>query len=138
MHIGMILCKPYPPDIRLEKEIRSLIEAGHHLFVLAERPIGGVTLCGNGYANWVSGASNPNTGVVESRRFPKRGCYRCRSIEQPTIGAPEDCILLVQDRREPAKGTSYHGGYGWISPKTNNTVDTVAFKNPACVKYAET
>ena len=37
MHIGMILCKPYPPDIRLEKEIRSLIEAGHHLFVLAER-----------------------------------------------------------------------------------------------------
>ena len=36
MHIGMVLCKPYPPDIRLEKEIRSLIEAGHHLFVLAE------------------------------------------------------------------------------------------------------
>jgi len=33
----MILCKPYPPDIRLEKEIRSLTEAGHHLFVLAER-----------------------------------------------------------------------------------------------------
>ena len=37
MHIGMVLCKPYPPDIRLEKEIRSLIEADHHLFVLAER-----------------------------------------------------------------------------------------------------
>ena len=37
MRIGMILCKPYPPDIRLEKEIRSLTEAGHHLFVLAER-----------------------------------------------------------------------------------------------------
>lgn len=36
MHIGMILCKPYPPDIRLDKEIRSLIEAGHNLFVLAE------------------------------------------------------------------------------------------------------
>jgi len=33
----MILCKPYPPDIRLEKEIRSLTEAGHHLFVIAER-----------------------------------------------------------------------------------------------------
>ena len=37
MRIGMTLCKPYPPDIRLEKEIRSLTEAGHHLFVLAER-----------------------------------------------------------------------------------------------------
>ena len=37
MRIGMILCKPYPPDIRLEKEIRSLTEAGHHLFVIAER-----------------------------------------------------------------------------------------------------
>ena len=37
MRIGMVLCKPYPPDIRLEKEIRSLTEAGHHLFVLAER-----------------------------------------------------------------------------------------------------
>ena len=37
MRIGMVLCKPYPPDIRLEKEIRSLTEAGHNLFVLAER-----------------------------------------------------------------------------------------------------
>ena len=37
MRIGMVLCKPYPPDIRLEKEIRSLTEAGHDLFVLAER-----------------------------------------------------------------------------------------------------
>jgi glycosyltransferase involved in cell wall biosynthesis len=33
----MVLCKPYPPDIRVEKEIRSLIEADHDLFVLAER-----------------------------------------------------------------------------------------------------
>ena len=37
MRIGMVLCKPYPPDIRVEKEIRSLIGAGHDLFVLAER-----------------------------------------------------------------------------------------------------
>ena len=37
MRIGMVLCKPYPPDIRLEKEIRSLTEAEHNLFVLAER-----------------------------------------------------------------------------------------------------
>ena len=37
MRIGMILCKPYPSDIRVEKEIRSLTGAGHDLFVLAER-----------------------------------------------------------------------------------------------------
>ncbi len=37
MRIGMVLCKPYPPDIRVEKEIRSLTGAGHDLFVLAER-----------------------------------------------------------------------------------------------------
>ena len=40
MRIGMILCKPYPPDIRVEKEARTLIEAGHDLFVLAERKDG--------------------------------------------------------------------------------------------------
>ena len=32
----MILCKPYPPDIRVEKEVRSLVDAGHDLFVIAE------------------------------------------------------------------------------------------------------
>ena len=35
MRIGMVLGKPFPPDIRLEKEIRALAGAGHTLFVLA-------------------------------------------------------------------------------------------------------
>ena len=38
MRIGMVLGKPFPPDIRLEKEIRALAAAGHRLFVLAENP----------------------------------------------------------------------------------------------------
>ena len=36
MRIGMVLGKPFPPDIRLEKEIRALASAGHTLFILAE------------------------------------------------------------------------------------------------------
>ena len=36
MRIGMVLGKPFPPDIRLEKEIRALAAAGHRLLVLAE------------------------------------------------------------------------------------------------------
>ncbi len=34
MRIGMILLKNFPPDIRVEKEIRSLIKEGHEIFLL--------------------------------------------------------------------------------------------------------
>jgi glycosyltransferase involved in cell wall biosynthesis len=39
MHIGMIYgeASPFPPDIRLEKEIKALCEAGHRVTVLAQR-----------------------------------------------------------------------------------------------------
>ena len=34
MRIGMILENDFPPDIRVEKEARSLIEAGHKVYLL--------------------------------------------------------------------------------------------------------
>lgn len=36
MNIGMLLKNKFPPDIRVEKEARSLIEGGHSVFLLAE------------------------------------------------------------------------------------------------------
>ena len=34
MNIGMVLNTPFPPDIRVEKEARSLIRAGHKVYLL--------------------------------------------------------------------------------------------------------
>jgi len=36
MRIGMILEQRFPPDIRVEKEARSLINAGHEVFILSK------------------------------------------------------------------------------------------------------
>lgn len=35
MKIGMLLDKTFPPDIRVEKEARALIKAGHQIHLLA-------------------------------------------------------------------------------------------------------
>lgn len=35
MRIGMVLNNPFPPDIRVEKEVRSLVASGHHVALLA-------------------------------------------------------------------------------------------------------
>lgn len=40
MNICMILNEYFPPDIRIEKEVRSLIEAGHNIYLLSLGKIG--------------------------------------------------------------------------------------------------
>jgi len=37
MKIGMVLRKQFPPDIRVEKEVRALLSTGHQLHLLAYR-----------------------------------------------------------------------------------------------------
>jgi len=37
MNIGMVLKKTFPPDIRIEKEVRTLQDADHHIHLLAYR-----------------------------------------------------------------------------------------------------
>jgi len=37
MKIGMVLKKTFPPDIRIEKEVRTLHDAHHQIHLLAYR-----------------------------------------------------------------------------------------------------
>lgn len=37
MRIGMVLGKPYPPDIRVDKEVRMLLEGGHQVYLFCKR-----------------------------------------------------------------------------------------------------
>jgi glycosyltransferase involved in cell wall biosynthesis len=62
MRIGMVLTHPFPPDIRVEKEIRTLTKAGFRLFVLADRrgeepfeeEVGGATIRRVEFLGWRS------------------------------------------------------------------------------------
>ncbi len=66
MRIGMILAKPFPPDIRVEKEARALISAGFEVAVLAENTAKDITPCETtAYGLTVQRASVPAASMWE-------------------------------------------------------------------------
>jgi len=95
MHIGMVLIKsrPYPPDVRVDKEIGSLCEAGHEVFVFArtmgtERP-GREALIPE--KAWVDRYDLPKLGAIPrfrsdvTFRYPEWEGYLARFITENRI-----------------------------------------------------
>ena len=58
MKIGMILDRVFPPDIRVEKEARTLLKAGHELFLLC-----------------MNTPDLPNNGIYEGIKLCRRDFY---------------------------------------------------------------